>query len=75
MDRQVHKLGQREVASVKVLFRNQFAEEVTWEDEEDMEKRYPHLFESGENVVSGTKFSSYHFIRLCVSMLLLAFVC
>ncbi|WMV40815.1 hypothetical protein MTR67_034200 [Solanum verrucosum] len=48
LDRQVHKLRTKEVASVKVLWRNQLVEEGTWEAEEDMKKRYPHLFESGE---------------------------
>ncbi|WMV30940.1 hypothetical protein MTR67_024325 [Solanum verrucosum] len=31
-----------------VLSRNQFVEEATWEAKEDMKKRYPHLFETGE---------------------------
>ncbi|WMV09408.1 hypothetical protein MTR67_002793 [Solanum verrucosum] len=44
LDRQVCKLRTKEVASVKVLWRNQFFEEATWEAEEDMKKRYPHLF-------------------------------
>ncbi|WMV29199.1 hypothetical protein MTR67_022584 [Solanum verrucosum] len=48
MDRQVRKLRTKEVGSVKVLWRNQFVEEATWEAEEDMKKRYPHLFLSGE---------------------------
>ncbi|KAH0780669.1 hypothetical protein KY290_000267 [Solanum tuberosum] len=48
LDRQVRKLRTKEVASVKVLWRNQFVEEATWEAEEDMNKRYPHLFETGE---------------------------
>ncbi|WMV54235.1 hypothetical protein MTR67_047620 [Solanum verrucosum] len=48
LDRQVRKLRTKEVASVKVLWRNQFVEEATWEAEEDMKKIYPHLFESGE---------------------------
>ena len=47
LDRQVRKLRTKEVASVKVLWRNQFVEEATWEAEEDMKKRYPHLFETG----------------------------
>ncbi|WMV24331.1 hypothetical protein MTR67_017716 [Solanum verrucosum] len=47
LDRQVRKLRTKEVASVKVLWRNQFIEEATWEAEEDMKKRYAHLFESG----------------------------
>ncbi|WMV25394.1 hypothetical protein MTR67_018779 [Solanum verrucosum] len=48
LDRQVRKSRTKEVASVKVLWRNQFFEEATWEAEEDMKKRYPHLFEFGE---------------------------
>ncbi|WMV30074.1 hypothetical protein MTR67_023459 [Solanum verrucosum] len=48
LDHQVSKLRTKEVASVKVLWRNQFVEEATWEVEEDMKKRYPHLFESRE---------------------------
>ncbi|KAK4731177.1 hypothetical protein R3W88_024165 [Solanum pinnatisectum] len=54
LDRQVHKLRTKEVALVKVLWRNQFVEEATWEAEEDMKKRYPHLFESGEIPDQGT---------------------
>ncbi|WMV49094.1 hypothetical protein MTR67_042479 [Solanum verrucosum] len=53
LDRQVRKLRTKEVASVKVLWRNQFVEEATWEAEEEMKMRYPHLFESGENAVEG----------------------
>ncbi|WMV59596.1 hypothetical protein MTR67_052981 [Solanum verrucosum] len=48
LDRQICKLRTKEVASIKVLWRNQFVEEVTCEAEEDMKKRYPHLFEFGE---------------------------
>ncbi|WMV37886.1 hypothetical protein MTR67_031271 [Solanum verrucosum] len=48
LDRQVRKLRTKEVASVKVLWKNQFIEKATWEDEEDMKKIYPHLFECGE---------------------------
>ncbi|WMV54418.1 hypothetical protein MTR67_047803, partial [Solanum verrucosum] len=44
LDRQVRKLSTKEVASVKVPWRNQFVEEATWEAEEDMRKRYPHIF-------------------------------
>ncbi|WMV09620.1 hypothetical protein MTR67_003005 [Solanum verrucosum] len=49
LDRQVRRLRMKEVASVKVLWRNQFVEEATWEAEEDMKKRYPHLFQSVGN--------------------------
>ncbi|WMV40897.1 hypothetical protein MTR67_034282 [Solanum verrucosum] len=48
LDLQVRKLRTKEVASVKVLWRNQFVEEPTWEAKEDMKKRYPHLFKSEE---------------------------
>ncbi|WMV38408.1 hypothetical protein MTR67_031793 [Solanum verrucosum] len=48
LDCQVRKLRTKEVASVKVLWRNQFIEEATWETEEDIKKIYPHLFVSGE---------------------------
>ncbi|WMV14970.1 hypothetical protein MTR67_008355 [Solanum verrucosum] len=49
LDHQVRKLRTKEVASVKILWRNQFVKEATWEAEEDMKKRYPHLFEFGGN--------------------------
>ncbi|WMV59406.1 hypothetical protein MTR67_052791 [Solanum verrucosum] len=54
LDRQVRKLRTKEVPSVKVLWRNQFVEEATWEAEKDMKKRYPHLFETGEILDQGT---------------------
>ncbi|XP_075076832.1 uncharacterized protein LOC142163446 [Nicotiana tabacum] len=46
LDRQIRKLRTKEVASVKVLWRSNNVEEMTWEAEEDMKSRYPHLFES-----------------------------
>ncbi|WMV46298.1 hypothetical protein MTR67_039683 [Solanum verrucosum] len=48
LDRQVRKLRTKEIASVNVLWRNQFVGEATWEAEEDIKKRYQHLFEIGE---------------------------
>ena len=44
LDRQVKRLRNKEIASVKVLWRNQYVESATWETEENMKKRYPHLF-------------------------------
>ncbi|XP_070008406.1 uncharacterized protein [Nicotiana sylvestris] len=44
LDRQVQKLRNKEIASVKVLWRNQQSEEATCEAEEEMKKKYPHLF-------------------------------
>ena len=46
LDRQVKRLRNKEVASVKVLWRNQQVESATWEAEEDMQRRYPYLFNS-----------------------------
>ncbi|WMV37285.1 hypothetical protein MTR67_030670 [Solanum verrucosum] len=54
LDCQVRKLRTKEVVSVKVLWRNQFVEKATWEAEEDMKKRYPHLFETREIPYQGT---------------------
>ncbi|XP_015159065.1 uncharacterized protein [Solanum tuberosum] len=44
LDRQVRKLRNKDVASVKVLWRNNNVEEMTWEVEEEMRKEYPQLF-------------------------------
>ncbi|XP_070040941.1 uncharacterized protein [Nicotiana tomentosiformis] len=44
LDRQVRRLRTKDVASMKVLWRNNNVEELTWEAEEDMKSRYPHLF-------------------------------
>ncbi|XP_049406252.1 uncharacterized protein LOC125869893 [Solanum stenotomum] len=48
LDRQVRKLRNKEVASVKILWRNQQVEEITWEAEEAMKLKYPHLFPTDE---------------------------
>ncbi|XP_055814099.1 uncharacterized protein LOC129883465 [Solanum dulcamara] len=50
LDREVRKLRSREIASVKVQWRNRPVEESTWEIEADMRGKYPHLFiESGDD--------------------------
>ncbi|WMV41445.1 hypothetical protein MTR67_034830 [Solanum verrucosum] len=46
LDWQVKKSRNKEVASVKVLWRNQLLEGDTWEAKADMISRYPHLFPS-----------------------------
>ncbi|WMV07317.1 hypothetical protein MTR67_000702 [Solanum verrucosum] len=56
LDRQVRRLRTKDVASVKVLWRNQLVDEATWEAEEDIKKRYPYLFQSGGNADQGTNF-------------------
>ena len=42
LDHQVKKLRNKEVASVKVLWRNHLVEGATWEVEADIKTRYPH---------------------------------
>ncbi|WMV13607.1 hypothetical protein MTR67_006992, partial [Solanum verrucosum] len=49
LDRQVKRLRNKEIASVKVLWRNHLVEGATWEAEADMKSRYPHLFPSTPN--------------------------
>ena len=51
LDREVRKLRSREIASVKVQWKNRLVEESTWEKEADMQEKYPHLFTN-----SGTPF-------------------
>ena len=46
LDRQVKRLRNKEIATVKVLWRNHLVEGATWEDEADMRSSYPHLFSS-----------------------------
>ncbi|XP_059292580.1 uncharacterized protein LOC132046051 [Lycium ferocissimum] len=44
LDRQVRKLRTKEIASVKVQWKDRPVEEATWETEADMRSRYPQLF-------------------------------
>ena len=44
LDRQVRRLRNKEVASVKVLWRIQSVEGATWEAEAVMKAKYPQLF-------------------------------
>ena len=43
LDRQVKRLRNKEIATVKVLWRNNLVEVAMWEFEADMRSRYPHL--------------------------------
>ncbi|XP_019260210.1 PREDICTED: uncharacterized protein LOC109238236 [Nicotiana attenuata] len=52
LDRQIRRLRTKDIASVKVLWRNHGVEEATWEVEEDMKIRYPHLFATSGMTVS-----------------------
>ena len=51
LDREVRKLRSREIASIKVQWKNRPVEEATWSKEVDMREKYPHLFTD-----SGTPF-------------------
>ncbi|XP_069142902.1 uncharacterized protein, partial [Solanum lycopersicum] len=42
LDREIRKLRSREIASIKVQWKNRPVEEATWEKEADMRERYPH---------------------------------
>ena len=46
LDRQVRRLRNKEVSSVKVLWSSQSVEGATWEAEAAMIAKYPHLFPS-----------------------------
>lgn len=52
LDWQVKKLRSKDVPSVKVLWRNNSHEEATWEAEEAIKTKYPHLFESRVSIWS-----------------------
>lgn len=56
LDRVVHKLRKKEVASFKVLLKNQFIEETTWKVEQNMKMIHFHVFESVEIAHEGAKF-------------------
>ena len=58
LDRQVRKLRSKEIPMVKVKWSQHSSKEATWEVEEHMRAKYPHLFSnvSGEFKISRTKF-------------------
>ncbi|WMV58742.1 hypothetical protein MTR67_052127 [Solanum verrucosum] len=49
LDRQVKRLRNKEVVSVKVLWRNHLVEGATWEAVADMKSQYPYIFPSTPN--------------------------
>jgi len=46
LDRQIRRLRNKEVTSVKVVWKSQSIEGATWESEVAMEAKYPHLVPS-----------------------------
>ena len=47
LERKEQVLRTKVIPYVKVLWRNHKVEEATWEGEESMKQKYPHLFSSG----------------------------
>ena len=45
LDIQVKMLTNKEVVSIKVLWKNHLVKGATWEAKADMKTRYPHLFD------------------------------
>ncbi|XP_070022490.1 uncharacterized protein [Nicotiana sylvestris] len=53
LGRQVQKLRSKDITSVKVQWRGQPMKEVTWETEQEMQSKYPHLFEASDTMRHG----------------------
>lgn len=53
LDRQVYKLRTKEIASKKLLWRNQKVKEDTQEAQDVMKVRYPYLFAPLEGYIKG----------------------
>ncbi|XP_070004490.1 uncharacterized protein [Nicotiana sylvestris] len=53
VDQQVHKLRTKDVASVKVLWRNKNMKEMTRKAEEEMKSKYTYLFQNEDNKDAG----------------------
>ena len=51
IDRREQVLRYKTIPWVKVIWGNHGAEEATWEGEQDMRARYPHLFMPGTNSI------------------------
>ena len=56
LDREVRKLRSKEIASIKVQWKDRPVKESTWESDVDMKERYPRLFTN-----SGTLSRPPHF--------------
>ena len=46
LDRQVKRLRNKDISTLKVLWRNHLVEGAMWEANADMRSRYPHVFSS-----------------------------
>ncbi|XP_075084645.1 uncharacterized protein LOC107812986 isoform X1 [Nicotiana tabacum] len=65
VDRQIRKLQSEEIVFVKVLWRNHTVKEATWEIEDIMRVKYPHLFQS----TGGLSCNLSRYYYLCTSEL------
>nr|GFA71188.1 putative reverse transcriptase domain-containing protein [Tanacetum cinerariifolium] len=54
IDREVKRLNQSRILIVKVCWNSKRGPEFTWESEEQMQKKYPHLFSNSASVVDAT---------------------
>ncbi|KAK2445863.1 hypothetical protein QL285_016745 [Trifolium repens] len=52
IDKEVRRLRSKDIVSVKVLWKGPSGEEATWESEEVMRTKYPHLFENQDSTVA-----------------------
>ncbi|XP_070006269.1 uncharacterized protein [Nicotiana sylvestris] len=55
LERQVRKLRSKDIALVKVQWRDQPEEEATWETERVVRSKYPHLFEASSMFLDSFK--------------------
>ncbi|XP_060202637.1 uncharacterized protein LOC132631056 [Lycium barbarum] len=51
LDRQIRRLRNKYVVSVKVLWRSKDREEMTWKEEAEMKSNYPHLFTAIDDTI------------------------
>lgn len=72
LDRQVHKLRNKDVTLVKVLWRNQLVKGATWESEADKMANYPHLFPSISIFARGYSSSKALYSDSCPSVILMS---
>ncbi|GJR06654.1 hypothetical protein Tco_0529638 [Tanacetum coccineum] len=56
LEREFKKLKRSRIAIVKVRWNSKRGPEFTWECEDQMKLKYPHLFSAGSSLISGEKF-------------------
>ncbi|CAJ2633781.1 unnamed protein product [Trifolium pratense] len=57
VDKEIRRLRSKDIVSVKVLWKGPSGEETTWESEEVMRSKYPHLFENRDSTVAASSAS------------------